>query len=178
MRQFLLCGAAIGALILSGCNPSGGAAAKPKEDAATFLARAEKELSDFSDYAARVAWVNANFITEDTDWLNARAGSEGTLLTVRLANETKQYEGAELTPDQQRKMTILRAGIVMPAPSAGTPEEQKAIADELARITTDLQSTYGKGKVTIDGKELNLEELSNILAKSRDPKKLQQVWEG
>jgi peptidyl-dipeptidase A len=164
--------------LLSGCNQTGGTAAKPKEDATVFLARAEKELSDYSDYAGRVAWVNANFITEDTDWLNARAGSEGTLLTVRLANETKQYEGAQLTPDQQRKMTILRAGIVMPAPSAGAPEEQKAIADELARITTDLQSTYGKGKFTIDGKELNLEQLSEIIAKSRDPKKLQQAWEG
>ena len=68
-------------------------------------------------------------------------------------------------------MNILRAGIVMPAPSTGTPEEQKAIADELAKITTDLKSTYGKGKFTIDGKELNLEELSAIIASSRDPKK-------
>ena len=75
--------------------------------------------------------MNANFITDDTDWLNARAGSEGTLLSVRLANETKAFEKAKLTPDQKRKMDFLRAGIVMPAPSTGTPEEQKAIADEL-----------------------------------------------
>lgn len=178
MRQFLLCGAAIGALLLSACNGASGGDAKAKEDPATFLANAEKELSDFSDYAARVAWVNANFITDDTDWLNARASSEGTLLSVRLANATKQFEGATLTADQQRKLNILRAGIVMPAPSSGTPEEQKAIADELSKITTDLQSTYGKGKFTIDGKELNLEELSAIIASSRDPKKIQQAWEG
>ena len=180
MRQFLLCGAAVAALALSGCNQPSNAAAggKAPSNATEFLAGAEKELSDFSDYAARVAWVNANFITDDTDWLNARAGSEGTLLQVRLANDTKKYANANLTPDQQRKMQILRAGIVMPAPSAGAPEEQKKIADELAKITTDLQSTYGKGKFTIDGKELNLEELSEIIAKSRDPKKLQQAWEG
>ncbi|HEX5007612.1 MAG TPA: M2 family metallopeptidase, partial [Hyphomonadaceae bacterium] len=180
MRQFLLCGAAAAALALSGCNqPSNAAAgAKAPANAAEFLAGAEKELSDFSDYASRVAWVNANFITDDTDWLNAHAGSEGTLLQVRLANDTKKYANAKLTPDEQRKMQILRAGIVMPAPSAGTPEDQKKIADELATITTDLQSTYGKGKFTIDGKELNLEQLSEIIAKSRDPKKLQQAWEG
>ena len=179
MRHLLLCGAAIATLLASACNGGGATGdAKGKPDAAAFLASAEKELSEFSDYAARVSWVNANFITDDTDWLNARAGSEGTLLQVRLANATKDYANATLTPDQQRKMTILRAGIVMPSPSAGTPEEQKAVADELAKITTDLQSTYGKGKFTIDGKELNLEQLSEIIAKSRDPKKLQQAWEG
>lgn len=179
MRKFLLGGVAAAGLLLTGCNGGGAATnAAPEADAAAFLTSAEKELSDYSDYAARVAWVNANFITDDTDWLNARAGSEGTLLSVRLANATKQFEGTTLTPDQQRKMQILRAGIVMPAPSTGTPEEQKAIADELSKITTDLQSTYGKGKFNIDGKELNLEELSEIIASSRDPKKIQQAWEG
>jgi len=201
MRQFLLCGAAIGALLLSACNGAGGDA-KAKQDPATFLAGAEKELSDFGDYANRIAWVNANFITDDTDWLAAYAGSEGTLLSVRLANEAKQFEGATLTPDQQRKMTILRAGIVMPSPSTGTPDEQKKVADELAKITTDLQSTYGKGKVPLEaftspaavlnilneGKKpeerrdpkapLTLEEASEIIAKSRDPKMIQQAWEG
>ncbi len=176
MRQFLLCGAAALAIALAGCNGAATTAAKP--DAATFLKNAEKELSDFSDYASRISWVNSNFITDDTDWLAARAGSEGTLLGVRLANGTKDYANANLTPDQKRKMAILLAGMVMPAPSSGTPEEQKTISDELNKITTDLQSTYGKGKFTIDGKELNLEELSGIIASSRDPKKLQQAWEG
>jgi peptidyl-dipeptidase A len=212
MRQILLCGAAIGALFLSSCNSVSAPVADmtpptetatTKETAAQFLARAEAELSEYYDYAARVAWVNANFITDDTDWLNARAGSEGTLLSVRLANETKQFEGANLTPEQTRKMTILRAGIVMPAPSKGTAEDQKKIADELNTITTDLNSTYGKGKIPLDpakfdvpavlkilnasrNKEeprdpkapLTLEEASQLLAESRDPKILAAAWEG
>ncbi len=178
MRNLLLGGVAALAIVLAGCGTGGETAGPAKEDAATFLANAEKELSEFSDYSARVAWVNANFITEDTDWLVARAGSEGTLMSVRLANATKQYEGQTLTPEQQRKMNILRAGITMPAPSAGTPEEQKQVADELSEVMTRISSTYGKGKFTIDGKELNLEELSAIIASSRDPKKIQQAWEG
>jgi hypothetical protein len=52
--------------------------------------------------------VNANFITDDTDWLNAWAGSAGTLISVRLANETKKYRRRDLTPDQKRKMDILK----------------------------------------------------------------------
>jgi peptidyl-dipeptidase A len=177
MRKFLLGGVAAFAMALAGCN-GGSATTAAKPDAAKFLASAEKELSEFSDYASRVQWVNSNFITDDTDWLASRAGSEGTLIGVRLANGTKDYANAALTPDQKRKMSILLAGMVIPAPSTGTPDEQKQISDELNKITTDLQSTYGKGKFTIDGKELNLEELSGILSESRDPKKLQQAWEG
>src|SRR5882672_3059622 len=102
MRQFLLCGAAIAALALSGCNQAQTAPGPATEkDPAAFLKRAEAQLSDYSDYASRVAWVNNNFITDDTDWLNAKAGSEGTLLTVKLANETKAFEKAKLTQDQQ-----------------------------------------------------------------------------
>ncbi len=177
MRKFLLGGVAAFAMALAGCS-GGSATTAAKPDAATFLANSEKELSEFSDYASRIAWVNSNFITDDTDWLAARAGSEGTLIGVRLANATKDYANATLTPDQKRKMSILLAGMVIPAPSTGTPEEQKKTSDELNTITTNLQSTYGKGKFTIDGKELNLEELSGILSDSRDPKKLQQAWEG
>ena len=219
MRQFLLCGAAIGALLLSSCTSVSETAvdtpapvvqtavAQPapaaKPDPAAFLAAAEKELQDYSDYAYRIAWVNSNFITDDTDWLNAWAGSAGTLISVRLANETKKFEGVTLTPDQKRKMDILKAGMVMPAPSTGTAEQQKQVADELNTIMTDLQSTYGKGKVALDntkfdvnavlniinrsrGKEeprdpkapLTLEEASLILSESRDPKTLKGIWEG
>ena len=161
MKQFLLCGAAIGALLLSSCTSApepvattpapvaqvAEPAPAPKPDPAAFLAAAEKELMEYADYAYRIAWVNANFITDDTDWLNAWAGSAGTLISVRLANETKKFEGVAMTPEQKRKMDFLKAGMVMPAPSTGTPEQQKAVADELNTIMTDLQSTYGKGKV-------------------------------
>ena len=100
-------------------------------------------------------------------------------------------------------MNILRAGIVMPAPSKGTIDDQKKIADELNTITTDLNSTYGKGKIPLDpakfdvpavlkilnaarNKEeprdpkaaLTLEEASLLLAESRDPKILAAAWEG
>ena len=67
---------------------------------------------------------------------------------------------------------------MVPAPSAGTAEENEKAAGEEAAVLTRMASTYGKGKFSIDGKELNLEQLSEILATSRDPKKLQQAWEG
>ena len=71
MRKFLLGGVAAFAMALAGCS-GGSATTAAKPDAATFLANSEKELSEFSDYASRIAWVNSNFITDDTDWLAAR----------------------------------------------------------------------------------------------------------
>jgi peptidyl-dipeptidase A len=176
MRQSLLSGAAVCVLALAGCN-QGGMAAKPAAataaDVTAFLTDAEKQINDIAEYSSRSAWVNDNFITYDTDWLNARASSETTQLGVKLAEETEKFKGLTLSQDQQRKIMKLRTGVVMPSPSG-----DKAVADELATITTRMQSTYGSGKFTIDGKVLNLEQLSNIIGESRDPKKLQQAWEG
>jgi peptidyl-dipeptidase A len=179
MRRFLLSGllsgAAVCALALGGCDAGGGAkpAAATPADAAAFLKDAEKQINDIAEYSSRSAWVNDNFITYDTDWLNSRASSETTQLGVRLAEETEKFKGLQLTQDQQRKIMKLRTGVVMPSPGG-----DKATADELATITTRMQSTYGSGKFAIDGKALNLEQLSNIIGESRDPKKLQQAWEG
>ncbi len=175
MRNFLLSGAAVCALMLAGCS---GEAAKTSTaatpaDATKFLADAEKQINDIYEYSSRTSWVNDNFITYDTDWLNSRASSETTQLGVKFAEETERFKGLQLSQDQQRKIMKLRTGVVMPSPGG-----DKATADELATITTRMQSTYGAGKFSIDGKPLNLEQLSNILGASRDPKKLQQTWEG
>ncbi|MBI1359396.1 MAG: peptidase M2 family protein [Alphaproteobacteria bacterium] len=177
MRKILLAGAAACALALAGCSGSGntGAAAnKPTvADADKFLADAESQLGDMYEYASHTAWVNENFITYDTDWLNSRASSEVTQLGVKLAVESEKFKGLDLPQDEQRKIMKLRTASVMPSPSG-----DKKVADELATITTRMQSEYGAGKFTVDGKALNLEELSNIVGESRDPAKLKQVWEG
>lgn len=198
MKSVLLCGVAALALTLVGCanapkeattsaKPAVAQAAPPAPapvttaptaapvtlaDANAFMARTEKELEDFGEYSARIAWVNATYITYDTDWLNSRAGSEGKQLAVRLAGEAKKYQSLPLSQDMQRKMLKLRTGIAMPAPAG------KAAADELASLETRLQSTYATGKFTIDGKPRTLDDLSNIIGSSRDPAKLKQAWEG
>src|SRR5690606_31868552 len=87
------------------------------DEALAFLAQAERELADYSELAGRVFWIQANFITFDTNWLASRIGAETTELAVRLANGTKRFEGLDLPEDVERKMNILRTGIVLPAPS-------------------------------------------------------------
>jgi len=142
------------------------------QEAKEFLEAAEKEITELNEYGARVYWVNANFITEDTNWLAAKVGAEGAKLSTRLANKAKRYNDLSLPADMQRKMDGLKRGSNFPAP------EKEGAAEELSKITTELNSAYGKGKFTYKGKELALGELSDIIASSRDPKELQAVWEG
>src|SRR3546814_19630536 len=70
--------------------------AKPTAaNAAAFIARAEKELFDYSVDASRVAWVNATYITDDTDALAAQSGAKGTEMAVRFALEAAKYRSEE-----------------------------------------------------------------------------------
>jgi len=86
------------------------------------LPRRSGQLGDFYVYAAKVAWVNATYLNEDTDWLNARALAERTALSVRLASEAARFDAvAGLSFDTRRKLDILKQMTVLPAPSCRAP---------------------------------------------------------
>lgn len=159
-------------LLLAACAPGDGQTAKKPTlaEAKAFVADAEKRLYALSEYAARAAWVNANFITEDTDWLAARAGADYTELAVNLANRTKLYQDLDLPPDLARKMTMLKAGMVLPAP------EKPGAAAELSTIATELQSAYGKGTGTYKGAVTPGATLEALMRSERDPAVLLEMW--
>ncbi|KDA01252.1 angiotensin-converting enzyme family protein [Hyphomonas oceanitis SCH89] len=136
------------------------------------MARAESELSDMSDEASLVFWAQATNITDETNAAAAEIGARATKLSVSLANESKKFNIDDLPPDLARKMTKLRGGITIPAPST------EGAAEELSKITTDLDAKYGTGTFNYKGKDMTLDELSTIIETSRDPEELKAVWEG
>ncbi len=160
------------------------------QQAREFLEEAEAKIVQLSEYAARVYWVNANFITDDTNWLAAKVGAEGALLSTNLANRAKRFNGLTLPADMARKMDGLKRGSNFPAP------DKEGAAEKLSTLMTKLDSTYGTGKfvfnaknksfapmadgqeLTKDERVLTLGEASDIIAKSRDPETLKAVWEG
>ena len=153
--------------------PAGTAAAQaPTADQAReFIARVEKDLFDFSVISGRAAWINATYITDDTDALNAYFGTIGTEKTIEYAKEAARYLNTPgLDPDTVRKLNILRTALVLPAPS--TP----GAAAELNDIATKLQSMYGKGRATLNGKAITGDEAEDQMGKLRDPEKLKEVW--
>ena len=151
-----------------------GACAPPvtEEDAGSFIAATESEIEDRVEYSSRIAWIQANFITDDTDWLAARTDAEDTTRAVKLANETKRFESLALPEDLERKMNILRTGITLPAPS------RPGAAEELAEISTWLASAYGRGEFEVAGKTYDLQTAEDVIDRSRDPAELAAVWEG
>jgi peptidyl-dipeptidase A len=146
--------------------------APTQQEAKEFLETASKEIKTLGEYAARVAWVKANFITQDTNWLESKVGEDVALLSTRLANQAKRFNDLKLPDDMRRKMDMLKRGSNFPAP------EREGAAKELAQIMTDLDSLYGTGKFEYKGEMINLGQASDIIAKSDDPEELKAVWKG
>jgi len=160
------------------------------QQAREFLEEAEAKIVELNEYATRVYWVNANFITDDTNWLAAKVGAEAALLSTNLANRAKRYNDLTLPTDMARKMDGLKRGSNFPAP------DKAGAAEKLSTLMTKLDSTYGTGKfvfnakaktfqpmaegqeLTKDERVLTLGEASDIIAKSRDPETTKAIWEG
>lgn len=146
---------------------------KPALTVAEFLAAVEQEKTELGIEEARAAWINQNFITDDTSLLSAKASQKMTEANVRFAIEAAKFDDVEVTADQRRKLQKLKQSIVLPAPQ----DSQKSA--RLAKLATDMNSMYGKGSyTTAQGETLNLGEMSKIIAHSRNYDELLDIWQG
>lgn len=153
---------------------AGGAAEPPTvEEARRFLDDAEARLLALSVDAQRNAWVQATFITSDTELLAAQANERLIAAGVELAKASTRFSGLDLPPELERKMELLRLGLVLPAP------DDAAKRQELTRIAAQMESIYGSGEYCPrPGECKDLQQAEAILAESRDPKLLLETWVG
>jgi len=151
-------------------KPSARDSAPTVQEAKEFLEATEEELVEYNAYASKVYWIKANFITEDTAALEARAGAEGLKLSTRISKQAKRFKDLSLPADMQRKMDGLLRGSNFPAP------DDESAAKELAQIMSNLDGTYGKGRFEIDVKDERIIKI-DIIKHSDDPKLLQATWE-
>ncbi|GGD90969.1 peptidase M2 [Tsuneonella deserti] len=142
------------------------------EGAAQFVAAAEKDLFDYTVQSSQVNWVNNTYITEDTDAMAARINAIGTEKSVRYALDAAKYAALPgLSPDVKRKLDILRNGIVLPAPT--TP----GAATELNEIATSLNSQYGKGQGTLNGKPISGSDIEAEMGNlEHTPAEFAEMW--
>ncbi|MCB1043065.1 MAG: M2 family metallopeptidase [Acidobacteria bacterium] len=142
-------------------------------EAQSFMDDVEAELARLGVEASHAAWVNANFITYDTEILTSKATERLLVANMDYAKQATRFDGLELPADLARKFKLLKLTITLPTPS------DPKLAEELTQITTRMKGVYGKGRYCReDGTCLSLGELSATLASSRDPEALLEAWQG
>lgn len=145
------------------------------EEARQFIEKAEQNLFELGLKASRAAWVQENFITEDTEQLAADAGEVLNTAATKYAKEAHRYDKVSLSPELARKRLLLELAAGFPAPD--DPKAQK----ELAQILASLDGDYGKGKWCPDGEQkpcLDVTAIEKLMATSRDPEELKRAWLG
>jgi peptidyl-dipeptidase A len=168
----LVAGLGAAAPIALAQTPAAATPAPTAAEAKAFIDKAETDLAAASAYVNKASWVRATYITEDTQWLEAKAGAEATDLATRLAIQAARFDKVAVDPVTRRKLDILKRALVAPAP------QRPGAADEMATIASRLDSTYSTGKFTYKGKTLTLNDAEDVLASSTDPEELKAIWEG
>ena len=144
------------------------------EEARKFLEETQKRLLDLGIEAQRAAWVQATYITYDTEILAAQRNEVLLGAAIEAANQAARFDKVKLPDDLRRQMDLLKRSLVLPAPS------DPAKTSELAQLSARLDSMYGSGKYCPPGggECKQLPELEDVLMKSRDPKELLEAWTG
>ena len=155
---------------------TGGAAAATKataEEAKAFIEQAEVRLLELANRQQRTAWVQATYITDDTEKIAAEANKDLIAATVDYAVEATKFDGLVLPDDVARKLKLLKLSLPLPAP------RDAKLQTELTELAASLDGLYGKGKYCPPGKECqDLGALSRVMAQSHDPAELLEAWRG
>ena len=145
-------------------------------DATAFLDRANRDLLRLSIAANRAGWIQSTYITPDTEALAAKANEEYVGATTAFANDSARFQNTPATPAERRQLELLRTSLTMAAPPDGKE------AEELSVLAASMEAAYGRAKYcparAIGDDCLDIEEITEIMAESRDPKRLEEVWAG
>ena len=153
--------------------------------AKAFLEEANRVLLELGNAASRAGWTQSTYITVDTEIMAAQANEALVGAATRYAKDAVRFDNVQVSPEERRQLYLLKNSLTMSAPP--DPKE----AEELTRLVASMESVYGSGKycppaVTRPSPGaappekdcLDVEAITEILAGNRDPKRLQEVWEG
>lgn len=124
--------------------------------------------------SGRADWIKSTYITGDTEDISAKLDQRAIDAQVDYAKQSTRFNGVALDPVTARKIQILKLGLTIATPA--DPKE----AEELTRITSQLEGAYGKGTWCPDGPQSckDIEDLTKLMAQSRDAKELLAAWTG
>jgi peptidyl-dipeptidase A len=175
----LVAGAVL-ALPASAATKTGAAKAQGKPtvaEAERFIKDAEERLEQLGLDAQRAEWVAENFITLDTQSITAQANEAFLTLSGESALKARRYNGLKLPEASARKLMLLQQTLMLP--------DAKDRGD-YARLAASMTGAYGSAKYCPPAAAgaaakpacMPLGELEKVLATSRDPNRLKEVWLG
>jgi peptidyl-dipeptidase A len=165
-------------VVAQGCARDEGGAGQPAGtgDVSSLLDEANQRLLRLSIEANQAGWVQQTYITQDTDAISARADQAFVTALTDYSKRAARMNGADAPPEAQRQLTVLKNTLTMAAPSDAKE------AAELTQLVTSMSGMYGRGKYCRNGESeeacLDVEEITEILAKDRDAGRLLDVWQG
>ena len=155
--------------------------AQTPAEAEQFVQRANRELQDLQVRANRAQWIQENFITEDTEALGAEVANELGVAIQRLAQGAKRFDKVTVSPDVRRQLTLLKISVVTQSVTAVAPPSDPKEAAELSSLIAANDGAYGRGKYCKSGEKgecLDINAIAKIMATSRNPAELLDVWKG
>ena len=172
MHKLLLSTVLLSIVVISSCS-SQQAPALNESDVETFLERVELEDKTLGPVASSAYWLQANFITYDSQKVVADYGKRFQLLALDRARQASTFDDVEVSGENRRKLNLIKNSFVMPSPL------DDALAGEIANIMAELDAMYGAGQHCFgEGDCYDLEAFEGVIDNSRDPDELLKAWEG
>ena len=172
MHKLLLSTVLLSIVVISSCS-SQQAPALNESDVETFLERVELEDKTLGPVASSAYWLQANFITYDSQKVVADYGKRFQLLALERARQASTFDNVEVSEENRRKLNLIKNSFVMPSPLDDT------LAGEIANIMAELDAMYGAGQHCFgEGDCYDLEAFEGVIDNSRDPDELLKAWEG
>ncbi len=169
------------AVFSTSAQPSEQATPPSADEARVFIERVNREELKLLTDASRASWTAETNITDDTEATTALINEQVTAQGLRFVEQSHRWDKVALSPELRREMLLLQLN----APAA--PKDPKLLAEE-TQLAAQLTGTYGKGKYcpgtpagqdpAPDAKCMDIDQISDIMAHSRDPEELTRLWVG
>ena len=143
------------------------------ESAAEFVQRVQTEMQVVARESETAAWVRNTYITPDTGLIASKANERWLAFISEVVEQSKQYNGVEMSAETRRSLNLLKLSTSLPAPS------DQALRAELSTISTELEGMYGAGEFCDSSQYCrDLGALEDVIDNSRDYDALLEAWEG
>ncbi len=144
-------------------------------DAKAFVDSANRQLLKAATDGSHAEWLAETDINEDSEAAAALLNEQGAALQLKLIADSHRFDKLQLPADLKRQIMLLQVN----APAA--PHDPALLA-EGSQLAAQLTGMYGKGKYCPAANDMSkcmgIDAISNVMATSRDPQQLQDLWVG